>query len=250
MFCKNNLSLRRALCVYVILAAAGLFFGPAHGQSVTVNGLPLAAPSEGTLFSVNGTLTSAWSQIQQQRAGKDIGEYKINYPFDVEVDPSKVSEEDCCDAEGNPTGKKYYVAKPDSFIITVNYSSQALYPKWTDEQNYATSCPSAVTEWNKFLGDVKTHEGLHHTAAKTFYTEQKVKSYFPGPLAEVKSGCFDPEKESEVNAARAQVFDAIKAQVKPILDKIEADAKLADLTDMHHPPGTTVIDTSKDCSNP
>jgi hypothetical protein len=211
------------------------------GPTINVAQYPQNPPSPGSFVSVSGNLT----QVDQALSGyNEAGQYKPTVTVSVVGNnPEKI---DCCDENGASTGKVKYKIKANDMVIGITFSHVLLLAQWSNIGNFTTSCPSAVSEWTRFINAVHNHEKTHHSFAKGWFTEQKVKSYFTN-VADFQSQCYDEseasQKAQEEFEQWATGFQDSKAQ------KIVADEGTDDNIDIIDPPGVSpyIIDTSKDC---
>lgn len=175
---------------------------------------------------------------------KVSGRYYIN---NLTVIGAKGGEKvDCCDAQGESTGKKKMKVKSSQLKIKVTWDVEMKVMDWEPGTAYATPCPSADAEWSRYRNAVLAHENSHHTAAKTFLTEEKVKELI-GDLGDWESKCYD---ESELNDKAAKEFQEWSLEKSTeISDRILSAEKAADNTDQEQQAGTWpwIIDNSKDC---
>lgn len=234
-----------------IIASTGLIISALSGQAVaagptiTVAEYPQTLPSPGVLVSVTGNLT----QVDQKlSARKEAGQYLPS--VNVVVTVGNVQSEDCCDKDGKPTGKVKAKIKADEMKIDVTFSHKVKLAEWANASDFAISCPDAVSEWKRYIGEVyNRHEALHHSFAMGWFTEQRMKSYFKD-VPDFESKCYDPATAEQEVKEEFHKWSGKYQESKQ--EKILKDWYFEDNVDLDDPPGRPpyILDTSKDCSKP
>ena len=123
---------------WLVLAASNAI----SGVALTINWDPADAQDYGTDYYVDGTLTNAEAQIGKNEAGfyQTLSSYLYHYTS---------TEYDCCDNNNN-AGKTLQVASSD-VSLTITLVGYYKMVEWSDRDDYVTSRPFAVAEWDLSL---------------------------------------------------------------------------------------------------